>query len=192
MAGSGSEAGRARILEFVETRLRIPKIQLVHDGQAVLQAGTPDGWGLALVAGTGTVAYGKNPAGKTAVVGGWGYWFGDEGSSFWLGQETLRSISQAVDGRSRSTILTERVLNLLGIEEPREILSKFSRQGEVRPAIAGLAPLLCETAEDNDEIANSILDEAVHHLDHSPRHSCQSTRFASISPDRLGRGSLVR
>ena len=147
LAGSANEAARSKILEFVETRLQISKSQLIHDGQAVLQAGTPDGWGLALVAGTGAVAFGQNLAGEIAVVGGWGYWFGDEGSAYWLGQQALRAISQASDGRGPSTKLTERVSDSLDISDPREILSALSRQGDVRSAIAGLAFFVCETAE---------------------------------------------
>lgn len=163
LAGSAHEAGRTRILEFVTERLQIPQVELVHDGQAVLEAGTSDGYGLALVAGTGAVAFGKNPAGETAVVGGWGYWFGDEGSAYWLGQQALRAISQAADSRAQATRLTERVLRLLDVEDPREILSALSRQGEVRSAIAGLAQLVGETAEANDDVATSIMDSAVQH-----------------------------
>lgn len=161
LAGSANKAARSRILEFVGTRLQISKAQLIHDGQAVLQAGTPDGWGLALVAGTGAVSFGQNSVGETAVVGGWGYWFGDEGSAYWLGQQALRAISQASDGRGPSTCLTERVLNSFGISDPREILSALSRQGDVRSALAGLAPFVCETGASGDKVATAILDEAV-------------------------------
>ncbi len=167
IAGSGNEAGRRRIQNFVETRLQLADIQIIHDGQAVLEAGTVDGWGVALIAGTGAVAYGKTRAGATGVVGGWGYWFGDEGSAFWLGQEALRAIARADDGRGPYTQLADQVVSQLAVNEPREILSAIGRHGDVRSWIAGLSRLVCDTARAGDEVATSILDRAVHHwVDH--------------------------
>ena len=163
LAGAGNDAAKQRILDFTHGRFPIPSVQVIHDGQAVLEAGTPDGWGLALIAGTGAVAFGKNQQGKTAVVGGWGYWFGDEGSAYWLGQSALRAIAQAADGRGPSTLLRDKVLDRLELYDPRGILTELTQQGDTRLAIADLADLVCEAAEQHDAVANSLLDEATHH-----------------------------
>jgi len=160
MAGSGNAEARQTILDFVFQRFQISKVQVIHDGQAVLKAGTPEGWGIALIAGTGAVAYGKNQQGETVVVGGWGYWFGDEGSAYWLGQAALRAISQAADGRAAPTALSDVVLNRLEIQDPRQILATLSQQGDTRLAIADLAELVCEVAAQKDDVASSILNEA--------------------------------
>ncbi|MGI9428803.1 MAG: N-acetylglucosamine kinase [Bythopirellula sp.] len=163
LAGAGDEGARQRVLKFAKQRFHIPSAQVIHDGQAVLEAATPDGWGLALIAGTGAVAFGKNQQGETAVVGGWGYWFGDEGSAYWLGQAALRAIAQATDGRGPDTLLSEKVLDRLELTNPRGILAELLEQGDTRLAIADLADLVCEAAEQNDAVANSLLDEATHH-----------------------------
>ena len=166
LAGSGTEKVRQQVLDFVQQNLQVESAQIIHDGQAVLQAGTPDGWGIALIAGTGTVAYGANPAGTTAVVGGWGYWFGDEGSAYWLGQSTLQAISHAADGRANPTALTAAVLNRLNTQDPREILATLLHQGDPRHAIANLADLVCESAEQQDPAATQILNQAAQHWCH--------------------------
>ena len=44
----------------------------------VLAAGTPDGWGVALNGGTGSIAYGRDGQGRAARAGGWGYVLGDD------------------------------------------------------------------------------------------------------------------
>jgi len=160
LAGSGSPEVQQQVLEFAEKHLQVRSARVVHDGQAVLQAGTPKGWGAALIVGTGAVAYGENPAGDKHVVGGWGYWFGDEGSAFWLGQSALRTISQAADGRADETALTEAVLNRLQVSKPRDVLYELSRRGEVRQEIANLAPLVCELAEQRDNGAANIIAAA--------------------------------
>ncbi len=167
LAGSGNEVGRKRILNFAENRLRLADVQVIHDGHAVLEAGTPDCWGVALIAGTGAVAYGLNKAGEAGVVGGWGYWFGDEGSAFWLGQQALRAIAQASDGRAPYTALADQVLSQFAVSDPRQILYAMGDQGEIRSRIADLARLVCDTAQRGDKVAVSILDRAVSHwVDH--------------------------
>jgi N-acetylglucosamine kinase-like BadF-type ATPase len=128
-------------------------------------AGTPAGSGVALIAGTGAVAYAVNGVGETAIAGGWGFWFGDEGSAFWLGQAAARAVSQAADGRGPQTQLTELVLNRLGIVEPREVLTALGRDGaDVRFALAGLAPLVSQAAESGDDMARRIVADAARAL----------------------------
>ncbi len=163
LAGSGTEAVRQQVLDFVKTNLQVESACVIHDGQAVLQAGTPDGWGIAMIAGTGTVAYGANPSGTTAVVGGWGYWFGDEGSAYWLGQSALRAISHAADGRANPTKLTNAVLSRLDTQNPREILATLLSKDDTRRAIAELAELVCNVAEQQDEVASQIVEQAAQH-----------------------------
>lgn len=189
LAGAGTDHVQQQILRFTQQKdLQISSARVVHDGQAVLQAGTPDGMGIALIAGTGTVAYGVNECGATAVVGGWGYWFGDEGSAYWLGQEALRAISHADDGRARSTMLTEAVLERLRLDglrihEPRQILTALSNQADVRQAIAGLADVVCAAADQQDDVAKQILARAAQHW--SQHVSCLAQKLAFHDPFHL-------
>lgn len=46
--------------------------------------------GVLILAGTGSLAYGKDARGRVARVGGLGPYLGDEGSAFWIGREWLR------------------------------------------------------------------------------------------------------
>jgi N-acetylglucosamine kinase-like BadF-type ATPase len=111
------------------------------------------------------VAYAVNDAGNTAITGGWGFWFGDEGSAFWLGQAAARAVSQATDGRCTQTQLTDLILNRLKIVEPREILTALGRDGaDVRFALAELAPLVTTAAENGDDIARGIVTQAAQEL----------------------------
>jgi len=159
-----SGAGRADVQQLLTdwaTRRELAKrLLLVHDAEAVLAAGTPNGHGVALVAGTGSVAFGRDPQGSTAIAGGWGYWFGDEGSAFSLGQQGLRAVSQAADGRGKSTCLTEAVVSFLDIENSRDILSALSKKQDVRLAIAELASIVTQAASEGDLVAQTIAEQA--------------------------------
>lgn len=55
--------------------------------------------GINIVAGTGSIAFGKDDAGKTYRSGGWGEFFGDEGSCYWVGRTMLQLFSKQSDGR---------------------------------------------------------------------------------------------
>ena len=84
VAGTGREADRARVLDWARQRSLAKRVEVVHDAEPLLAAGTPEGWGIALISGTGSLAYGRSASGATARTGGWGYLIGDEGSGYAL------------------------------------------------------------------------------------------------------------
>ena len=164
LSGAGRPETQKLIQEWAREQNIADQVRVVHDALPVLIAGTPAGQGVALIAGTGAVAHAADQQNNSAVAGGWGYWFGDEGSAFWLGQAATRAVSQAVDGRSPTTLLTQKILGRLGIAEPRDLLTALSRDGDVRSAIAGLADLVTSCAEQRDEVAQEIASQAAKQL----------------------------
>lgn len=164
LSGSGHPETQRQILDWAHKLQLAEQTQIVHDAAPVLAAGTPEGKGVALIAGTGAVAYGANAEGATSVAGGWGYLFGDEGSAYWLGQTALRAVSQASDGRGPDTSLTQSVLTRLQVMEAREILSPLLRSEDVRQAIASLADLVTDAAMQGDAVAEQIVQQGVNYL----------------------------
>ena len=62
------------------------------------------------IAGTGSIAYGRNANRKFARVGGWGYIFGDEGGGFDLTRQALRAILRHEEGWGPDTVLRSMLL----------------------------------------------------------------------------------
>jgi N-acetylglucosamine kinase-like BadF-type ATPase len=135
------------------------RARLVTDAHIVLAAGTPEGWGLALISGTGSIAYGRTPAGAEGRAGGWGYLLGDEGSGYDIGLRALRAVTRAADGRGGETALTGRILALWGLSEPQALV-RAVYAGLARAEIARLARLVEDCAVEGDRAAASILDWA--------------------------------
>ena len=81
-AGSDGEEIRRAFSDWAEEVSLAVRFQVVLDAWPVLAAGTPDGWGIALISGTGSLAFGRAANGRTARAGGWGFLFGDEGSGY--------------------------------------------------------------------------------------------------------------
>jgi N-acetylglucosamine kinase len=88
---------------------------VVNDALIALVAGAGDKPGVVVVAGTGSIAYGRNAEWRAARAGGWGYLLGDEGGGFWIGRAALVAVAREFDGRGPRTLLTELVLAEMGL-----------------------------------------------------------------------------
>ena len=81
LAGAGRESERAVVRKWIEDHQLAQRLEIVPDCRAVFEAGLPDGIGVVLVAGTGSIAMGRSPDGNLVRSGGWGPLLGDEGGS---------------------------------------------------------------------------------------------------------------
>ncbi len=157
--------GEEEVIRGVLRRLGIRRgVRVVNDAHVALVAGAPDGMGIVVVSGTGSIAYGVDPEGRTARSGGWGYLLGDEGSAFWLGHAAVRLGIRAADGRGPATSLYERICERLEVDVPDGLVSWFYNQEMSRHRVAELAGLVEEAAAAGDREAARLLDQAARHL----------------------------
>ena len=163
LSGAGRPETQQFFTEWATTSEIAKRCRVVHDAYPVLAAADGHVVGIALISGTGSVAYGVDGRGRKHIAGGWGYWFGDEGSAYSIGREALVRAARMADGRLARSQLMDQLLRELGLNEPRDILSSLEQRGDVRSAIAGLAPLVCRAA-DADEVAAEVLASAADHL----------------------------
>ncbi|MCU0878792.1 MAG: N-acetylglucosamine kinase [Pirellulaceae bacterium] len=168
LAGAGRVAEQAAIADWAHASGVAQQVQVVGDLELILPAGDSaavgdDGPGIALVAGTGSVALGRGQSGAAARCGGWGYLLGDEGSGYALGLAALRSAVRSVDGRGPATSLLAAVQQALSAEEPADLIAKVYAVDMTRQRIASLAPLVF-AAEATDPLARSIVEGAASDL----------------------------
>ena len=136
------------------------RVLVTNDACIALVAGSPRRVGLAVICGTGSIAWGQNAAGEIARAGGWGWQVGDEGSGFWIGIRAVRAALSASDGRAPATALTVPVLAHFGISGVEEIVRVVYEEEFPRHRIAMLAPRVAEAAAAGDSIAREILEAA--------------------------------
>ncbi|MAS38359.1 MAG: hypothetical protein CL610_30460 [Anaerolineaceae bacterium] len=120
--------------------------------------------GILLLAGTGSLAYGVNGAGDSALVGGWGYLLGDEGSGYWLGMRALQVAARMADGRGPDTALYAAVMTALKLDDPLELIPWLYQQPARVQDVARLAPLVLDSATQGDKVARSLVDTAAMEL----------------------------
>lgn len=148
----------------METILREELEKLGFTGQLTLcgdheiaLAGAMEGAGCILIAGTGSICYGRNDAGETARSGGWGHLLDDCGSAYALGREALAAALRTEDGRMAGNALHNAVMAHLGAKEPADII-RFAYYGTGGKAdIAALAPLILDCADRGDPVSLEIL-----------------------------------
>lgn len=191
LSGVDRAAEREVMVSWARAALA-PAVEVVNDVELVLAAGTPDRWGVALIAGTGSIGLGRAADGRKARAGGWGYMFGDEGSGYDLAREALRAASQAADGRGAPTRLLEDILAFWELPDASGIIPKVYRSG-LRPVdVAALAPLVTAAAAAGDEVAAGIVGRAGEALAGIVRAVARALEFgAAPVPLALAGGLLL-
>jgi N-acetylmuramic acid 6-phosphate etherase len=163
LAGAGRMAEREQIESWAKSSRIACSIQIVTDVELVLSAGAPNGVGIALVAGTGSIAFGRAPDRRTTRAGGWGRHFGDEGSGYALVIAALRAVTQSIDGRGPPT-----TLGTLLTDPSREAVSGLTppiyRMNPERPFLAKFAPQVLAAAEAGDAQARQIVESGADQL----------------------------
>jgi len=151
-------AAGAEVLEAVLARL-LPgtPVKVVHDARLVLAAAGLD-HGIALVAGTGSVAYGRSASGKEARAGGWGWLLGDDGSGAWIVREAAREVLRRADAEEPLGPLGVCLLAAGGVVDSVELTGKLHRLREPR-RWASLAGAVFAAAA-TDPAAGALVDRA--------------------------------
>jgi N-acetylglucosamine kinase-like BadF-type ATPase len=137
---------------------------VVNDALVALVAGAGDQPGLVIVAGTGSIAYGRDRGGRAARAGGWGYLLGDEGGGFWIGRAALSAVVRQFDHRGPATLLTDMVLKQMQLATPSELIHAIYDSGLQRNAIAGIADVVQRASDEGDAVAADILGRAAGEL----------------------------
>jgi len=167
----------AGIVRGILSRL-VPRcpVVVVNDALIALEAGVPGMPGVVIIAGTGSIAYGRDGLGRAARAGGWGYVLGDEGSGYWIGRQALRAVLRASDGRGPATPLTPRVLAHYQVARPQDLVREIY-YGRFKPStVAAIASLVEAAANDGDEWSQRLIATGAREL------SLAATAVA----DRLG------
>lgn len=128
------------------------EIEVVGDMEIAMEAAFPDLPGVVVIAGTGSVAFGRNHRGEAGRAGGWGSAISDEGSGYWIGRAAVAAALRAHDA-AQSTTLLRGILYCWRLNSLEELLQK----GNSLPRFADLFPAVESAATVGDQVAQQIL-----------------------------------
>ena len=150
-----------RIMRRIGHRSRV---LVVNDALIALVAGARDAPAIVIIAGTGSIVYGRNAGGDAARAGGWGHMIGDEGSGYWIGRESLAAVMRASDGRGPATRLTREILTHFNVDDESRLPRIVYDRDVPRRSVAALGPIAQRVAEQGDAVAIRILERAAEEL----------------------------
>lgn len=197
VAGAGRDAERDALWQALLRREVAEDVAVYADAMIALEDAFGDGPGLMVISGTGSVGFGRGPAGAFARVGGWGPACGDEGSGAWIGRRALSIVTAAYDGREPETQLTGAVLTAAEANEVPDLVAWAT--GAPPATLATLAPVVLRVAQGGDLRANSLVtlavEELVLHARTLARQLFGDERAAvplALGGGMLAKGSLLR
>ena len=156
-AGAEVPAGRERLERILSALLPDCRITVVHDARLVLAAAGFES-GIALISGTGSVAYGRDGAGREARAGGWGWLVGDDGSAAWLAREAAREVMLRSDSGEPLGSLGDSMLEAVRARGITDLMGKLNGLNEPRQW-AALTHVVFEAAS-NDAGAALLVERA--------------------------------
>ncbi|MFB3788005.1 MAG: BadF/BadG/BcrA/BcrD ATPase family protein [bacterium] len=158
LAGVGQEQDHQVLRPLFDDLFGKESYLLTSDAEIALVSGTLSEFGIIVLAGTGSIIFGRNAKGKECRVGGYGSLLSDEGSGFRIGLEALRAMVRRQDGLGPATAIEPAVLAHLGMKQVSEMVNWINTKTATREKIAALAPIVVRLAGEDDPVADEILN----------------------------------
>lgn len=162
VAGTGRDEERRALHAALDAKELAEEVVVDSDGLIAMYDALDDRAGILLVVGTGSIAYGRSPAGEIVRCGGWGPVFGDEGSGGWIGRKALGIVAASSDGREPQTALLFPILAATQCEDVEDLIP-WAAGADAR-MFASLVPVVFSTAANGDPRANALLTLAAEEL----------------------------
>jgi N-acetylglucosamine kinase-like BadF-type ATPase len=160
----GMSGGPEDKRDILASLFRTRSLIVTTDAAIALAGATESGQGIITIAGTGSIAWGRNAGGRTARAGGWGYIFGDEGGAFDIVRQAVRAALRMEEGWGPPTDLRRALLEAVGADSANDLLHRFYSPEWPRSQVATLAPVVDEAAGRADAVAIQILNAAAQDL----------------------------
>lgn len=160
----GFSGGPADKDALVREFLSAARLSVTHDALIALSGACAGEPGLIVIAGTGSIAFGRNSEDRVARAGGWGYVFGDEGGGFDIARQALRAALRAEEGWGPPTALLPMLLETTGAANANQLMHLFYTPDYPRSRVAAYSRLVDEAANNGDPVAAQLLDRAAHDL----------------------------
>ncbi|QQS41663.1 MAG: hypothetical protein IPM63_01585 [Acidobacteriota bacterium] len=151
---------RLGMRRLIGERLSGAEVSVVTDAEIALLAATGGEPGVVVIAGTGSIVFGKNGKGRTATAGGWGPIAGDEGGAVSIAREALRAVARASDGRGPATALSALAADYFRASSAEDLIVAIYSPQMTYTRLAAFAARVTKAAMEGDLVAARIICEA--------------------------------
>ena len=164
IAGSSNEDGRDLLFKELDKINLSDRVLLSNDAEAAYQVCCPSNEGLLVTVGTGVICIGRNELGELSRTAGKGHYSGDMGSGFWIGSQSIIKLSMQDEVCINNPIDAKELLNMiydvLEISNLDDDIEQVLNSSEAVRKVASLSKHIIDLANNHNEIALSIIQEA--------------------------------
>ncbi len=160
VTGLGIPGKRELITRLLAELVDVEQTVLVNDAHVALAGAMAGAPGLIVIAGTGSIALGKDQTGQTAKAGGFGYILGDEGGGYDIARQGMAAALRAADHRAPATTLIDKITRAFGLQSIRSLSGYLFANHTPVEQIASLCRLVTEAAAEGDAVAQGLLANA--------------------------------
>jgi N-acetylglucosamine kinase-like BadF-type ATPase len=139
----------------------LKNLEVVSDAEIAVEGAFSGDAGAILIAGTGSIVFGKNKKGKLFRAGGYGRILGDEGSGFSIGKSGLQAVAKEFDESEKKSFLSRILSKKFSIKNRDDLILKVYTENF---DIASLASFVIKGAEDGDKVCRKILEKEINEL----------------------------
>jgi N-acetylglucosamine kinase-like BadF-type ATPase len=147
---------RALLAEF-DPHFSVARVEVVGDTVIALEAAFGSGPGVIAIAGTGSIVFGRDAAGRTVRAGGWGFAISDEGSGHWIGRQAVSAVLRARDQR-HDTALAALILEAWKLDDMDGLIQRANAMPP--PEFPRLLRVVLRAADAGDLVARDLLVRA--------------------------------
>ena len=156
VAGARLKSNKDEIRKHLSEELSFSNIIIESDTAVAFEDVFGSDDGLILICGTGSVLFGRLN-GEFVRLGGWGKLLGDDGSSYFIGLNFLKSLVKQFD-KNNDSFETEIHLNKLYSLNRDNIIDKVYHK---KYDVASLAPFVVEQARKGDSICREVVEKEI-------------------------------
>lgn len=153
----GARPETAKVLRQILSGIVGGEIEIVGDMVIAMEAASGSGPGVVVIAGTGSIAYGRNATGQTARAGGWGFAISDEGSAHWIGRAAIAAAMRACDEGQHPALLNA-LMQAWHLQSREQMI--MAANATPTADFSGLLPTIITAAESEDPMAHDVLAQA--------------------------------
>jgi N-acetylglucosamine kinase-like BadF-type ATPase len=165
-AGAGrrkdAETMEQSFTDYIKSKnFSLKKFRVESDARISLEGAFSGKPGSILIAGTGSIMFGKDEKENIHRVGGFGRYIGDEGSGYSIGKKGFNALSKFYDGRGELTMLSKLVSDHFHINDPESLISAVYKNNF---DIASIAQDVIYAAKKDDPVCVRIVNEETDEL----------------------------
>ncbi len=183
-AGAGRKVDQERLYNAIKTKWdelsqKTGSLYVVSDADIALEAAHGGEPGIIIIAGTGSIIYGRDVDGTIKRSGGWGPVIGDPGSGAAIGLRALRLAAKILDGCAEAGFLMQLIAENTGITSQESLINKVYKE---KYPPSEVAPLVFRAADNGDQSAHDIIQESAAELVDMLRCGIKKFNFSEVIP----------